>query len=81
MYLTTVFLFILILFLNLLNGLSLSRKFHNISVPVAEVERLWLRFQQLGTNDGGVITNEVLQTPLFADNPCLRQVTVLKYFI
>ncbi|KAL5018869.1 hypothetical protein ScPMuIL_004591 [Solemya velum] len=31
-------------------------------LSIAEVERLWLRFQQLGCNDDGVITGEMLKT-------------------
>lgn len=44
-------------------------------VPVTEIERLWLRFQQLGVNDEGMLPfSAMLQHPSFKSDPFARVV-------
>lgn len=44
-------------------------------VPVTEIERLWLRFQQLGPNDDGTLPyEEIIQRELFTSDPFARQI-------
>ncbi|XP_022802958.1 uncharacterized protein LOC111340379 [Stylophora pistillata] len=44
------------------------------SVPVAEAERLWARFQQLGPNGEQTLPNEAFQQHLFTSDPFARQI-------
>lgn len=39
-----------------------------LSVAIVEVDRLWLRFQQLGCNEDGVLELEVLDRPPASNN-------------
>ena len=49
---------------------------------VAEAERLWARFQQLGPNDEQTLPNEAFQQHLFTSDPFARQVTIfITYFM
>jgi len=53
---------------------------HAISteLSIAEVERLWLRFQQLGCNQDGILTSETLSTPKLSSDVFVKN--ILKYF-
>lgn len=42
---------------------------------VAEAERLWARFQQLGPNDEQTLPNEAFQQHLFTSDPFARQIS------
>ena len=56
--------------------------FLNFKVLVAEAERLWARFQQLGPNDEQTLPNEAFQQHLFTSDPFARQVTIfITYFM
>lgn len=43
-------------------------------VPVAEVERLWTRFQQLGLNDAQTLPSETFQRHPYTADPFVRQI-------
>ena len=45
-------------------------------VPVAEVERLWFRFQQLGLNDTQTLPSETFQQHPYTTDPLVRQVNL-----
>ena len=45
------------------------------SVSLLEVDRLWLRFQQLQCNANGVLTQAVLQQPPASNDPVVRNVS------
>ncbi|PVD38938.1 hypothetical protein C0Q70_01563 [Pomacea canaliculata] len=47
-------------------------------LSIAEVERLWLRFQQLGCNQDGVLSPEVLNSPTLTSDVFVKN--ILKYF-
>lgn len=50
-------------------------------MPVTEIERLWLRFQQLGVNDEGKLPlAAMLQHPSFESDPFARVVIILFLF-
>ena len=46
-----------------------------VSVSIAEVERLWLRFQQMGCNDDGVLTPDVINTPALSADVFMKNVS------
>ena len=45
-------------------------------VPVAEVERLWTRFQQLGLSDAQTLPSETFQRHPYTTDPFVRQVNL-----
>ncbi|CAL1528833.1 unnamed protein product [Lymnaea stagnalis] len=53
---------------------------HAISteLSIAEVERLWLRFQQMGANSDGLLTLEALTSPKLSSDVFVKN--ILKYF-
>ena len=63
------------------NYFSIFNK-HPFSVPVTEIERLWLRFQQLGVNDEGMLPlPAMLQHPSFKSDPFARVVIIAFLFL
>ena len=46
-----------------------------IAVTIVEVERLWLRFQQLGCDKDGTLTTDALQQPGMVDDVFMRNVS------
>jgi len=49
---------------------------------VTEIERLWLRFQQLGVNDEGMLPlPAMLQHPSFKSDPFARVVIIAFLFL
>jgi hypothetical protein len=44
-------------------------------VSIAEVERLWLRFQQMGCNKDGVLTAAVLGSPVLSGDVFMKNVS------
>ncbi|KAK7113198.1 uncharacterized protein [Littorina saxatilis] len=53
---------------------------HAISteLSIAEVERLWLRFQQMGCNADGVLKPEAINTPALSSDVFMKN--IMKYF-
>ncbi|KAL8568865.1 hypothetical protein ACOMHN_009685 [Nucella lapillus] len=53
---------------------------HAISteLSIAEVERLWLRFQQMGCTDDGDLTPDVVNSPALSSDVFVKN--ILKYF-
>ncbi|KAK7506169.1 hypothetical protein BaRGS_00002281 [Batillaria attramentaria] len=47
-------------------------------LSIAEVERLWLRFQQMGCNQDGVLTTEAMMSPSLTSDVFVKN--ILKYF-
>ena len=47
-----------------------------ISVSIAEVERLWKRFQQLGCNVSGMLTEDKLKRPELQSDAFVRNVRI-----
>ena len=44
-------------------------------VSIAEVERLWLRFQQLGANKDGNLSSDVLSSPKLTTDVFVKNVS------
>ena len=51
-----------------------------IAVSIAEVERLWLRFQQMGCNSDGILTADVINGPSLAADVFMKNVSHHKHF-
>lgn len=47
-------------------------------LSIAEVERLWLRFQQMGCNADGILTPDVINSPALSSDVFVKN--ILKYF-
>ncbi|XP_005108101.2 ankyrin-3 [Aplysia californica] len=47
-------------------------------LSIAEVDRLWLRFRQMGANQDGVLTSEILSSPKLTGDVFVKN--ILKYF-
>jgi len=52
-----------------------------VTVAVVEVDRQWLRFQQLGCNEDGVLELEVLDRPPATNNTFAKQVMQRLFFV
>ena len=51
------------------------------SVSIAEVERLWLRFEQMGATRDGVLTPQVLTTPALSSDVFVKNVRIVCHII
>ena len=45
-------------------------------VSIAEVERLWVRFQQLGCNNDGVLTEDAMKKSSYANDIFMRNASI-----
>ena len=45
-----------------------------VTVSIAEVERLWVRFQQMGCNDDGDLTEETIKKSSYSGDVFMRNV-------
>ena len=61
------------------NYISAFNSIHSVSI--AEVERLWLRFEQMGASKDGLLTPQVLASPALSSDVFVKNVSIFFYLL